>query len=157
MNTRWKERTIIYIYILGCSTNKVNFVWGFRKWKYYIYICIFFNVINSDGSFHVPEDCQDNHYWPLRPELFLNQKTSVFSLHGLSFRFTYNVAKPYLVHWQISFDWKHASLHPSNIIQGISYGLYFSATKDMMTGLCSNLEHSVILNCLKTKIFAKLK
>ena len=36
-----------------------------------IYSCTFFKEINSDGSFHVPEDFQhDLLYWLLNPELF---------------------------------------------------------------------------------------
>ena len=45
-----------------------------------------FLEINRDGFFHVPEDCQhDLLFWPLRSELILYWRVSMFLLHRLSF------------------------------------------------------------------------
>ena len=52
------------------------------------------------------------------------------------------------------------SLYTSHTLMKISHGLHFSATKDLMTDLCSSLCtvcFSIILNSLKTNIFMRLK
>ena len=65
--------------------NKVNFVEEVRD-KKFVYNLSFLKELNSDGPFHIPEDCQHSFlYRALRHELFLYWGVSVFPLLGLSF------------------------------------------------------------------------
>ena len=46
-----------------------------------VYNCNFFKKINSDGPFHVLEDClHDSLYWSLNPELFLLKSQCICTL-----------------------------------------------------------------------------
>ena len=50
-----------------------------------VFSCSFCKEINSDESFLVTEDSQNDNYWSLFQELFLYRKVSVLSLQGMSF------------------------------------------------------------------------
>ena len=126
-----------------------------------IYNSTFFKEMNNNGPFHVFEDSQhDPLYWLQHPEPYLNQKVYVFLLHQLFFLLRLIMTSPYLVHLAIFF-WLSMPLCPHPPFLYKFYVLQFSATKNLMTNLCSSMECSHkfvgILNCLKTKYLAKLK
>ena len=89
----------------------------------------FSKEIKSDGSFHVPEDCQLNLlYWPLHPELFLYWRVSVFPLHELSFRFSDKPRfSPFV---DILFTKIYFSIH---IVLKMSHGFHFLTSKTWNT------------------------
>ena len=124
-----------------------------------IYSYTFFKEINGNNSFHVPEDCQNDLYWPLKPELFLYWSVSMFTLHSLSSQLRLVVANPHLTH----FSQKNKTCFSVHITHSsiISHSLHFSVIKNLMTDLCSSLKHSVlfvtILNSLKRNIIVRWK
>ena len=75
------------------SIKKVNFVPGVGNRKHCKQLHPF-QRNHSDGSFHVPKDCQQDFYWPLCPEHFLCRMVNVSPLHELSLRFRDNVGNP---------------------------------------------------------------
>ena len=108
-----------------------------------VYSCPFFNKINSDGSFHIPENSlREILYWLLHPKLFFTGE-SVFPLHELSFRHRLAVANLYLAHLWRSFYHKWFT-DISYIFLSLSHGLHFSSTKNLITDPCSSMGHSAL-------------
>ena len=77
-------------------------------------------------------------------ECFLYQRVGMFPLYGLFFQLELIVVNLCLAHLCF-FSLKYAFLYTSPIPLQISHDLHFPATKNLMTGLSSNLEHSDLL------------
>ena len=122
-----------------------------------VYCCNFFLEINSHWSNYAPEDSQHNLlYWTLRSKyffIFLYRIVSVFPLHKRSFRLWLintisilfgRIAR--LTHvdiiWKNLFLLKHLRTYPTFFCKFLLC-LLFSVNKNLITDLCSSLEHFI--------------
>ena len=119
-----------------------------------VYSWTFLKAIKSDGSFHVPEDCQHCLLYSLL-ELYLYQIFSMFPFHGQSFWLGLVVANPCLAHLSALFWLKHDSI--SIRITVFTWFAFLSHKTFDDRSLCKPgaFWFVVILNSLKINFFAR--